>query len=1082
MKKILLITYLLLFPSIAFSQINWTGSRVKADTVYSTSGRGTHFMDSIFNAWWRGHVIDTAYLGGTKYHTQPISTVIGQADTNGHHLDTLVSHNSRINSAIQRGQDTSDTKKRKDDTTDAVSGYTTQYQNSRKGVAHHDTLSRYTTAGSLPIVVNAPLKVDSGGTIKGRLSTDSIEVNGISRQDSIVVGKGASFKGNVGIGTTGLDSALTVAFGGHFTGGLKVDGNIVALNLKSMSAADSLHYFAKRDSNTIKNSITLSYFNTALSTWTGSTNLTTLGTINASLDIQGTEIVSSYSPPAPTGLTCTPNYGTPAGYLFTANGRSHNLRIYSYKTINATRYYSATYATLVTNFQDDNSARGYSLSWEWTEASGVDGYRILKYDDQYPMNYDYCYSNGSYAYTDFTELASDTWLHASTVTPNSLDGLSSQRIIYDATHFASMRVGLDGKLFINPVNDGVIRSDYFTFDPNGTFTALTLAGAVTASTLTATSINNTGNTTLGDTPGTDNTIVNGWMLVNPGTNRTVSSMYISDYVHTTTPHALLVVDRKGPVPYSAPDETGAAKFVSRTDPLSSIQPAIRYGLDVQVSIGTGGLSNGNYAPATVYGARIIPINLAAATVTNLIGITIHAEHQSWMGGGAATISTNAIGIKFGAHVLQNGTITNAWGAYFDDQTVGGTENAAIRFETTGKLSWNNDTFLYRSGTGSLTTGSGWLVSNGSIYSDDITMAGNNLAFNGSICINVFRPGLVTAITDDEGEGINLDPNGSYGTVTVGHTGVTHRTSNLVVNGTVSASGSITGTQFISNIAIGTPPFVVTSTTPVTNLSIGGNAATVTNATLTTSLTVNTGTLTLTASAANTSVLTIGSGSVSVAGSNTGDQNLSGYVPFTGAGSDLNLEGHAIACSSTITSGGWYIDAGLHLIRNNSGNIQIGDYTGGGFIYLYNGYAVPALTLQGDPGTTGVVINAGSIALPGTLTLPNSNTLTGVSGSVGFSKGISIGGGSEIVKVISASITYNCGSIAAGIDSTFSIPCVGAVAGNPVSIGVSVAAEAGLIITAECTTTDVVTVRISNHFLINAVDPANRTYKVCVINF
>lgn len=56
-----------------------------------------------------------------------------------------------------------------------------------------------------------------------------------------------------------------------------------------------------------------------------------------------------------------------------------------------------------------------------------------------------------------------------------------------------------------------------------------------------------------------------------------------------------------------------------------------------------------------------------------------------------------------------------------------------------------------------------------------------------------------------------------------------------------------------------------------------HAATVTNATLTTSLTVNGGTLTLTADVANDSVLTIGSGAVSVSGTNTGDQDLSGYV-------------------------------------------------------------------------------------------------------------------------------------------------------------------------------------------------------------
>ena len=42
-------------------------------------------------------------------------------------------------------------------------------------------------------------------------------------------------------------------------------------------------------------------------------------------------------------------------------------------------------------------------------------------------------------------------------------------------------------------------------------------------------------------------------------------------------------------------------------------------------------------------------------------------------------------------------------------------------------------------------------------------------------------------------------------------------------------GSVTSTSFISNIATGTAPLIVTSTTPVANLSIGGNAATSTTA-------------------------------------------------------------------------------------------------------------------------------------------------------------------------------------------------------------------------------------------------------------
>ena len=75
-----------------------------------------------------------------------------------------------------------------------------------------------------------------------------------------------------------------------------------------------------------------------------------------------------------------------------------------------------------------------------------------------------------------------------------------------------------------------------------------------------------------------------------------------------------------------------------------------------------------------------------------------------------------------------------------------------------------------------------------------------------------------------------------------------------------------------------------SCTSVTG-ALTGNADTVTNATFTTALTVNTGTLTLTANVADNSVLTIGAGAVDVSGSNTGDQDLSGYA-LKGANTDL----------------------------------------------------------------------------------------------------------------------------------------------------------------------------------------------------
>ncbi len=142
---------------------------------------------------------------------------------------------------------------------------------------------------------------------------------------------------------------------------------------------------------------------------------------------------------------------------------------------------------------------------------------------------------------------------------------------------------------------------------------------------------------------------------------------------------------------------------------------------------------------------------------------------------------------------------------------------------------------------------------------------------------------------------------------------------------------------------------------------------------------------------------------------------------------------------------------------------------------------------GSPPTTSQLILGKNV--PNRVNLLDLQSGTGVSREKTDSSGnktiggtLAIGGGSILSKFITASLVYNCGSIAAGVDSSFTITATGAIAGNPVQVGLSVAAEAGLIIRAECTTNDVVTVRIYNNFLVSAIDPASRTFKVLVTNF
>ena len=94
----------------------------------------------------------------------------------------------------------------------------------------------------------------------------------------------------------------------------------------------------------------------------------------------------------------------------------------------------------------------------------------------------------------------------------------------------------------------------------------------------------------------------------------------------------------------------------------------------------------------------------------------------------------------------------------------------------------------------------------------------------------------------------------------------------------AATGSL-GAKSGSNITFNSNTGMLTASGFTGALT--GNATTVTNATLTTALTVNTGTLTLTANGANSSVLTIGAGAVSVSGANTGDNAANSSSTYIG---------------------------------------------------------------------------------------------------------------------------------------------------------------------------------------------------------
>jgi hypothetical protein len=111
-----------------------------------------------------------------------------------------------------------------------------------------------------------------------------------------------------------------------------------------------------------------------------------------------------------------------------------------------------------------------------------------------------------------------------------------------------------------------------------------------------------------------------------------------------------------------------------------------------------GIPTGSNTPNEAYGVQGNVFMQATGTLAlaegGLFGVAIN-------GGNGSTVITSARDATFKAITKSVGTITNAYGAYFEDQTVAGTENAAIRFQTTGMMSWNNDVWLSRINVGKL---------------------------------------------------------------------------------------------------------------------------------------------------------------------------------------------------------------------------------------------------------------------------------------------------------------------------------------------------------------------------------------------
>lgn len=99
----------------------------------------------------------------------------------------------------------------------------------------------------------------------------------------------------------------------------------------------------------------------------------------------------------------------------------------------------------------------------------------------------------------------------------------------------------------------------------------------------------------------------------------------------------------------------------------------------------------------------------------------------------------------------------------------------------------------------------------------------------------------------------------------------------------------------------------------------------------------------------------------------------------------------------------------------------------------------------------------------------------------LSSSISVGGGSTILKVLSATATLDFPSITTLSNQDLTITVTGAKVGDSVSLGLPAAPLVGVVFSAFVSATDTVTVRAMN-YTGTSKDPASATYRVTVFNY
>jgi hypothetical protein len=144
-------------------------------------------------------------------------------------------------------------------------------------------------------------------------------------------------------------------------------------------------------------------------------------------------------------------------------------------------------------------------------------------------------------------------------------------------------------------------------------------------------------------------------------------------------------------------------------------------------------------------------------------------------------------------------------------------------------------------------------------------------------------------------------------------------------------------------------------------------------------------------------------------------------------------------------------------------------------------------LQPNPFDQALIINAVGGQLQGTWFVGASGTTTvsespagtfAVSGNVSSSGSLKVGGGTPVLKHLSATASLDFPSIAASSTAELTVTVTGAASGDTVYAAPTGAPEAGLVWSAYVSAANTVTVRMANHTA-GAIDPAARTWRADV---